>query len=105
MTVFADAFSAATDVLFTDPNIARDAIVASFDGGASTVSYVGHGAIHLWADGNVFNASRVDDLSPQTRQPLVLTMNCLNGYFHFPYFDSLAEVLLKQEDKGAIAAF
>jgi hypothetical protein len=32
-------------------------------------------------------------------------MNCLNGYFHFPYFDSLAEGLLKVEGKGAIAAF
>jgi hypothetical protein len=32
-------------------------------------------------------------------------MNCLNGYFHFPYFDSLAEELVKAEGKGAIAAF
>ena len=31
-------------------------------------------------------------------------MNCLNGYFHFPYFDSLAEALLKENDKGVIAA-
>lgn len=31
--------------------------------------------------------------------------NCLNGYFHFPFFDSLAEGLLKAEDRGAIAAF
>jgi hypothetical protein len=30
-------------------------------------------------------------------------MNCLNGYFHFPYFDSLAEGLVKAEGKGAIA--
>jgi len=32
-------------------------------------------------------------------------MNCLNGYFHFPYFDSLAEALVKAEAKGAVAAF
>ena len=32
-------------------------------------------------------------------------MNCLNGYFHFPYFNSLSEELLKVEDKGIIAAF
>ena len=32
-------------------------------------------------------------------------MTCLNGYFHFPYFDSLAEELVKAEGKGAIAAF
>ena len=32
-------------------------------------------------------------------------MTCLNGYFHFPYFNSLAEELVKARDKGAIAAF
>jgi hypothetical protein len=83
----------------------RDAIAESFDAGAATMSYLGHGAIHLWADENLFNASGIERLSPQPHQPLVLTMNCLNGYFHFPYFDSLAEALLKKRDKGAIAAF
>ncbi len=32
-------------------------------------------------------------------------MNCLNGYFHFPYYNSLSEELLKAEGKGVIAAF
>ena len=32
-------------------------------------------------------------------------LNCLNGYFQFPYFDALAEALVKAEGKGAIAAF
>ena len=32
-------------------------------------------------------------------------MNCFNGYFHFPYFNSLAEELVKADGKGAIAAF
>ncbi len=32
-------------------------------------------------------------------------MNCLNGYFHFPYFNALSEELVKAEGKGAIAAF
>ena len=83
----------------------RDAILQSFDDGASLVSYMGHGGIHLWADENFFNVRDVASLAPQTQQPLVLTMNCLNGYFHFPYFNSLAEELVKARDKGAIAAF
>ena len=83
----------------------RNAIVQSFDNGASLVSYVGHGGINLWAGENFFNASDVASLSPQSQQPLLLTMNCLNGYFHFPYFNSLAEELLKAETKGVIAAF
>jgi len=33
------------------------------------------------------------------------TLNCLNGFFHFPPLDSLAEAFLKAEGKGAVAAF
>ncbi len=83
----------------------RSAIQRSFDEGASLVSYIGHGGIHLWADENFFNTGDIAALVPQPQQPLLLTMNCLNGYFHFPYFDSLAEALVKAEAKGAVAAF
>lgn len=83
----------------------RQAIRDAFDRGAGLVSYVGHGGIHLWANENVFDRSQVSSLARQAQQPLVLTFNCLNGYFHFPYFNSLSEELLKAEGKGAIAAF
>jgi hypothetical protein len=39
------------------------------------------------------------------QQPLLLTMSCLNGYYHFPYFNALSEELVKAEGKDAIAAF
>ncbi len=83
----------------------KQSILDAFDNGASLMSYVGHGGIHLWADENVFNTKQLDELSAQEHQPLLLTMNCLNGYFHFPYFGSLAEELVKAENKGVIAAF
>jgi len=83
----------------------RAAIVEAFNEGSSLMSYVGHGGIHLWADENVFNTEQASSLTLQPRQPLLLTMNCLNGYFHFPYFNSLAEELVKTDGKGAIAAF
>ena len=83
----------------------RTAILESFDAGASLVSYVGHGGIALWASENVLASEDARILKPQARQPIVMTMNCLNGYFHFPYFDALGEALLKAEAKGAIAAF
>jgi hypothetical protein len=86
-------------------DVTRREIVEAFDQGASLVSYLGHGGIHLWANENVLDASGVAAMSPQSQQPIVLTLNCLNGYFHFPYFNSLAEELVKAEDKGAIAAF
>lgn len=84
---------------------ATSEIVAALDDGASHLSYIGHGGIHLWAQENIFNTGDVAALQGQSQQPLVLTLNCLNGYFHFPYFDSLSEALVKAEGKGAIAAF
>jgi hypothetical protein len=83
----------------------RGAVAEAFDEGASLLSYIGHGGIHLWAHENIFDTHRVAGLAAQPQQPLVLTLNCLNGYFHFPYFNSLAEELLKAEAKGAVAAF
>ena len=83
----------------------RSEILSAFDSGASLVSYMGHGAIHLWANENLLNVWDVESLSSQSQQPFMLTMNCLNGYFHFPYFNSLSEELLKAEGKGIIAAF
>ena len=83
----------------------RPTIVDAFDQGASMMSYIGHGAILLWATENVFSFNDVATLSPQPQQPLVMMMNCLNGYFHFPYLDSLGEALVKAEGKGAIATF
>ncbi len=84
---------------------ARQAIMEALDSGASLLSYVGHGGIQLWAHENLFDISRVGSLLPQSTKPVVLTLNCLNGYFHFPYFNALSEELLKAEGKGAIAAF
>ncbi len=83
----------------------RDGILRSFDEGASVMSYIGHGGIHLWADERIFSLDDIDLLGSQEQQPLFLTMNYLNGYFHFPYFDSLSEALVKADGKGAIAAF
>jgi hypothetical protein len=83
----------------------RSTLLASFDRGASLVSYIGHGAPAIWASERLLHSNDTVKLSPQARQPIVLTMNCLNGYFVPPAFDSLAEALVKAEDRGAIAAF
>src|SRR6266498_5290706 len=83
----------------------RPTIAAAFDRGAALVSYLGHGGIAVWASENVFNNQDVQTLAPQPQQPLLLTMDCLNGYFHFPFLNSLAEEFLKAPGKGSIASF
>ncbi|HKC11263.1 MAG TPA: C25 family cysteine peptidase, partial [Vicinamibacteria bacterium] len=83
----------------------RPNIVTAFDGGPALVSYLGHGGIAVWSSENVFNNQDVATLAPQAQQPLLLTMDCLNGYFAFPFLDSLAEAVLKAPGKGSIASF
>ena len=77
----------------------------AFDSGLSLMSYVGHGGSAVWATENVWNFRDFLSLRPQSQQPLLLTLNCLNGYFVPPGFDSLAESLVKADGRGAIAAF
>jgi hypothetical protein len=83
----------------------RAEIAHALDQGASFLSYVGHGSTAVWASENVWNNLDVNALLPQPRQPILFTMNCLNGFFHFPPLNSLAEQFLKAEGKGAVAAF
>jgi cytochrome P450 len=59
----------------------------------------------VWASENVLNDWDVPSLRAQSRQPLLLTMNCLNGYFVTPNLDSLPEALLKAEGRGVVGAF
>ncbi len=83
----------------------RPEILASFDEGASLMSYVGHGGAAVWASENVLNSWDTAGLRAQSRQPLMLTFNCLNGYFVAPNYDSLSEAFLKVEGRGTIGAF
>ena len=83
----------------------RAKILEAFDAGASFVSYAGHGGAAVWASENVLNSWDVASLQAQSEQPVMLTLNCLNGYFVAPSFDSLGEAYLKAQGRGTIAAF
>jgi hypothetical protein len=83
----------------------RPAVLDALNSGLSFLSYVGHGGAAVWASENVWNSWDAASLQAQSRQPLLVTMNCLNGYFVAPAYDSLAESLLKADGRGAIAAF
>jgi hypothetical protein len=83
----------------------RPAILDALNAGLSHLGYVGHGGAAVWASENVWNSWDAPSLQAQSQQPLLVTMNCLNGYFVAPAFDSLSESLLKAEGGGAIASF
>jgi hypothetical protein len=83
----------------------RPRILDALNSGLSFLSYVGHGGAAVWASENVWNTWDAPSLQAQSQQPLLVTMNCLNGYFVAPTFESLSESLLKAEGRGAIASF
>ncbi len=83
----------------------RPTILEALNSGLSLLGYVGHGGAAVWASENVLNSWDVPSLQAQSRQPLLVTMNCLNGYFVAPSYDALGEALVKADGRGAIAAF
>ena len=83
----------------------RPRVLDALNSGLSYLDYVGHGGAAVWASENVWNSWDAASLQAQSLQPLLVTMNCLNGYFVAPSFESLAESLLKAEGRGAIASF
>jgi hypothetical protein len=88
-----------------DRDVARAQILDAFNSGLSLISYVGHGGGAVWAGENILNSADPASLLAQPRQPFMLTMNCLNGYFIAPFYESLAEGFLKAPGRGTIAAF
>ncbi|MCM2323429.1 MAG: C25 family cysteine peptidase [Oligoflexia bacterium] len=82
----------------------RSAILDTFEQGPLAITYLGHGAEDRWAGPEVFANADADALA-HSRLPIVVALNCLNGYFYDadPAFHGLGEKLLLNPDGGAIA--
>jgi hypothetical protein len=71
------------------------------------VNYSGHGSMQIWAH-DIFTNADVAGLTNADKLSFFVSMTCLNGFFADPEFfawPSLAEVLMRSADKGAVAAF
>ncbi|HZI95211.1 MAG TPA: C25 family cysteine peptidase [Patescibacteria group bacterium] len=100
-----------------------DAVVAGYDNGSLLATYLGHGAVSLWATEKIFEhnpnpptggTARLDfnRLAASGRQSFLVTLNCINGYFvdlipagpgHVDF--SLAEESVRRAGRGAIASW
>jgi len=90
---------------FADPQESKARIVEEINNGSLIVSYIGHAALDVWAKERIFASKDISSLHNRGKLPFVVTMTCLDGYFHHPEADCLAEELLLAEGKGAIACF
>ena len=83
---------------------AKSRLIDAITRGQKVVNYMGHGSVNLWS-GSLLTNEDAGNLTNGERLPLFVMMTCLNGYFHDPALDSLAESLLKAENGGAVAVW
>lgn len=89
----------------TDAGRLRRELLTRFNEGKLLINYIGHGSTEVWAGGDLLTSNDAQALTNGDRLPVVLSMNCLNGYFHSLYTTSLAEALLKAKQGGAVAVW
>jgi hypothetical protein len=89
---------------FSKTGSPRSDVVNAMNSGSLVATYIGHASIEMWAE-NVFLSSDASALTNGSRLPVVIAMNCLNGYFHDVFSESLAEALLKAPNGGAVAVW
>ena len=84
----------------------RAAIQNGFNTGRLIINYIGHAAYNIWGDENFFATSNVAGLSTTDKFPVVLAMTCREGSYFFPDATlSVAEVITRAENKGAVASW
>jgi len=86
------------------PSTARLNLLAGINSGQLLVNYNGHGSVEIWGSG-LFNDSLASALNNGNKLPVFIAMNCLNGFFHDVYTESLAEALMLAPNGGAVAVW
>jgi hypothetical protein len=87
-----------------DTATAKSLLIDGLNRGQRIVNYTGHGSVDLWS-GSLLTSQDARELTNGDRLPLFVMMTCLNGYFHDPVLESLAEALMKAEHGGAVAVW
>ncbi|MBN1567004.1 MAG: DUF2341 domain-containing protein [Acidobacteria bacterium] len=88
----------------TDDTTARNQVLQSLNAGALLMNYLGHGSVELWR-GDLLTSGDPAAFTNGIYLPLIISMNCLNGYFDDIYTESLAEALMKAPNGGAVGVW
>jgi len=79
-------------------------LLAKLNEGQALVNYSGHGSLDIWG-GDMLTSQDAQNLSNGSQLPFYVTLNCLNGFFHDVWEESLAEALIRSEQGGAIGVW
>jgi uncharacterized repeat protein (TIGR01451 family) len=88
-----------------DPKTAGEEIIAGINRGKLIVNYTGHGSVEVWSGEDLLDDGAAESLTNGALLPVFLMMNCLNGFFHDVYTESLAQALLFSKNGGAVAVW
>jgi uncharacterized repeat protein (TIGR01451 family) len=88
-----------------DSNAIRQQILDGLNAGSLIVNYNGHGSTEQWSFVDLFDDTAAASLNNGQRLPVYLLMDCLNGFFHDVYTESLAESLLLSPNGGGVAVW
>ncbi|RIL12628.1 hypothetical protein DCC79_00870 [bacterium] len=73
--------------------------------GALLVNFVGHGKVDWWSHEQMLNTAHLATLRNGEHLPIVLSWTCLDGYWSYPAWQSMAESLVRLPRAGAVATF
>jgi len=84
----------------------RATIADTIQSGALMVQYTGHGAVNRWTAESIWHTSNIPALTNGSKLPLMMTFNCLDGYFVHPVpaSFSMAELMQRHAGGGSVAA-
>jgi Peptidase family C25 len=80
-------------------------IIDAVNNGTLLVNYTGHGSEQQWSFSDLLDNNSVAAFSNGGRLPVFLLMDCLNGFFHDVYAESLSTALLLAPNGGAVAVW
>ena len=92
-----------------DPNTriaaTQAAILNAINHGSLIVHYNGHASTGFWASETLFSITSIESLTNNSSFPFFIPMTCMEGYFIWPDYPSLAESIVRASEKGAIASW
>lgn len=88
-------------------------LLDAFDEGQLLIHFLGHGGRYIWRTGppdieknhDLFTLEHLEQLKPNDRLPVVLSLTCYSAPFDHPNADSIGEKLLRLDSRGAVAVF
>ena len=88
-----------------DPATASQEIISAINSGALLVNYTGHGSEQQWSFSDLLDNTSAAALTNGNRLPVFLIMDCLNGFFHDVFAESLSSALLFAPNGGAVGVW